>query len=172
MHPLNHLFYFILFVPHRKLIPSPLRSKINQLMLCSEMVVVCFENNMKHKYTLWAGCWVLACVGWPPQWSSGQSSWLQIQTSEFDFRRYQIFSEVGLERGPFSLVSPIEKLLGRKSRGFGLGNREYGRRDPSHWQRGTLYPQKLVLTSPTSGCLWNGIVRSRTQAMEYIVEHI
>jgi hypothetical protein len=25
--------------------------------------------------------------------------------------------------------------------------REYGRRDPWRWQRGTLYPQKLALTS-------------------------
>jgi hypothetical protein len=27
----------------------------------------------------------------PPLWSSGQSSWLQIQRSLFDFRSYQIF---------------------------------------------------------------------------------
>jgi hypothetical protein len=41
----------------------------------------------------------------PPLWSSSQSSWLQIQTSGFDFRHYQIFWEVvGLERGPLSLV--------------------------------------------------------------------
>jgi hypothetical protein len=51
-------------------------------------------------------------------WYSGQSSWLQIQRSGFDFRSYQIFWEVvGLERGPLSLVSTIEELLGRKSRG-------------------------------------------------------
>jgi hypothetical protein len=31
-------------------------------------------------------------------WSSGQSSWLQIERSGFDSRRYQIL--VGLERGP------------------------------------------------------------------------
>jgi hypothetical protein len=35
---------------------------------------------------------------------------------------------VGLERGPLSLVSTIEELLGRKSSGSGLENREYGRR--------------------------------------------
>jgi hypothetical protein len=65
-------------------------------------------------------------------WSSGQSSWLQIQRSGFDSRRYQIFLEVvGLERGPLSLVSTIEELLVRKSRGSGLEIREYGRRDPS-----------------------------------------
>jgi hypothetical protein len=49
-----------------------------------------------------------------------------------DSLRYQIFWEiVGLERGPLSLVSTIEELLGRKSRGSGLEIREYGRRDPS-----------------------------------------
>jgi hypothetical protein len=51
----------------------------------------------------------------PPLWSSGQSSWLQIQISGFDSRRYQIFREVvDLERGPLSLVSTIEELLDRK----------------------------------------------------------
>jgi hypothetical protein len=32
---------------------------------------------------------------------------------------------VGLERGPLSLVSTTEELLGRNSSGFGLENREY-----------------------------------------------
>jgi hypothetical protein len=67
----------------------------------------------------------------PPLWSSGQSSWLQIQRSEFDSRRYQIFWEVvGLQPGPLSLVSKIEELLERKSSGSGLENREYGCGDP------------------------------------------
>jgi hypothetical protein len=40
---------------------------------------------------------------------------LQIQGSGFDSRRYHIFWEVvGLERGPLSLVSTIEELLGRR----------------------------------------------------------
>jgi hypothetical protein len=69
---------------------------------------------------------------------------------------------VGLERGPLSLVSTIEELLGRKSSGPGPEIREYGRRDPSCCQRGTLYPQKLALTSPTSGGRSVGIVRSGT----------
>jgi hypothetical protein len=101
-------------------------------------------------------------------WSSGQSSWLQIQRSGFDCRCYQIFWEVvGLERGPLSLVSTIEELLGRKSSGSGLESREYGRRDLSHWQHGTLYPQTLELTSPTSSGRSVGIVRSWTQATEF-----
>jgi hypothetical protein len=45
---------------------------------------------------------------------------------EFDSLRYQIFGEaVGLEPGPLSLVSTTEELLGRKSRGSGIDNREY-----------------------------------------------
>jgi hypothetical protein len=104
----------------------------------------------------------------PPLWSSGQSSWLQIQRSGFDSRLYQIFWEVvGLERGPLSLVSTIEELLKRKSSGSGLENREYGSRDPSRRPRGTLYPQKLAITSPRSGGRSVGIVRSRTQTMEF-----
>jgi hypothetical protein len=35
--------------------------------------------------------------------------------------------------------------------GSGSENREYGRRDPSRWLRGTLYPQKLELTLPATG---------------------
>jgi hypothetical protein len=37
---------------------------------------------------------------------------------------------VGLERGPLSLVSTTEELLGRESSDSGLESREYGRRDP------------------------------------------
>jgi hypothetical protein len=104
----------------------------------------------------------------PPLWCTGQSSCLQIQRSWFDSRRYQIFWEVvGLEQGPLSLVSTTEELLGRKGSGSGLKSREYGRRDPSRWPRGTLYPQELALTSPTSGGRSIGIVRSRTQATKF-----
>jgi hypothetical protein len=70
-------------------------------------------------------------------------------------------------RGPFGLVSTIEELLGRKSSGSGLESRGYGGRDPSRWSRGSLYPQMLALTLPTSGGLSVGIVLSRTQATEF-----
>jgi hypothetical protein len=82
---------------------------------------------------------VLTAIG-PPLWSSGQSFWLQIRRPGFDSRHYQK-KVVGLERGPLSLVS--EDLLDRKSSGSCLENREHGRRDPSRWPRGTLYPQKV-----------------------------
>jgi hypothetical protein len=38
---------------------------------------------------------------------------------------------VGLERGPLSLVSTTEELIGRKSSGTGLEILEYDRGDPS-----------------------------------------
>jgi hypothetical protein len=66
-----------------------------------------------------------------------------------------------------SLVSKTEELLGRNSSGSGLESRDNGRKDPSLCPRGTVYPQKLALTSPTSGGRSVGIVRSRTQATEF-----
>jgi hypothetical protein len=50
---------------------------------------------------------------------------------------------VGLEQGPFSLVSTIEELLDRKRRGSGLEIREYGRRDRSRSPRDTLFLKKV-----------------------------
>jgi hypothetical protein len=88
----------------------------------------------------------------------------------FDFRHYQIFWEVvGLERGPLSLMSTIEELLGRNSSSFGLENWEYDCGDSLRWTHDTLYPQKLVLTSPKCGCHSAGIVRLRTKATEIFV---
>jgi hypothetical protein len=39
--------------------------------------------------------------------------------------------------------------------------------DLSPWPRGTLYPQNLAITSPTSGGRSVSIVRSRAQTMEF-----
>jgi hypothetical protein len=73
---------------------------------------------------LWGTNWIYICYvedSRPLLWSIGHSSWLQIQRSGFDSRHYQIFWDVvGLERGPLSLVSTIEELLKRKSKGSGL----------------------------------------------------
>jgi hypothetical protein len=66
-------------------------------------------------------------------------------------------------------VSITEELLGRKSSGYGLEIREYGRRDPLRRPRGSLYPQKLALTPPKSGGHSIGVVRSRTQATEFLL---
>jgi hypothetical protein len=61
----------------------------------------------------------------------------------------------------------VQNLLSRVLYRICLEDLEYGRRDPSRLTRGTLYPQKLALTSPTSGGSSVGIVRSRTQTMEF-----
>jgi hypothetical protein len=50
----------------------------------------------------------------PPLWSSGQSSWLQIQESRVRFLGTTKKKVVCLERGPFSLVSTTVELLERK----------------------------------------------------------
>jgi hypothetical protein len=70
---------------------------------------------------------------------------------------------VGLERGPLSLVGTTEELLGRKSSGSGLENRECGR-----WGSVALTTQKLALTSPTSGGRPVGIVCWQTQATDFV----
>jgi hypothetical protein len=120
-----------------------------------------FLSSMKHPTLPCIGqCSVTICFPYffvsLPLWSSGQSSWLQIQGSGFDSQCYQIFWEVvGQEWGPLSLVNTIEELLQRNSSDSGLEAREYGHRDPLH---DTLYPQKLALTSPTSGGRSVGIV--------------
>jgi hypothetical protein len=76
---------------------------------------------------------------------------------------------MSLERGPLSLVSTNEELLGRKSSGSGLENREYGRRDQLYWPRNTFYLQELALTSLTSGGHSVGIVSSGNKATEFVV---
>jgi hypothetical protein len=77
-------------------------------------------------------------------WSSGQSSWLQIQRSRVRFPALpDVLRSNGSGTGSLSLVSAIEELLEWKSSGFGLENREYGRGDPLRWPRNTLYPQKV-----------------------------
>jgi hypothetical protein len=70
---------------------------------------------------------------------------------------------VGLERGPLSLVRIIEELLEWESSGSGQENRINDRGDLLRWPRDTFYPQKLALTSLTSGGLSVGIVRLRTK---------
>jgi hypothetical protein len=80
-----------------------------------------------------------------------------------------LWEVMGLERGPFSLVSTTEELAGRNSSGSGLENREYGREDPLRWQCDNLYQHKLAQTSLTSGGRSVGIVRLRTKATEFVL---
>jgi hypothetical protein len=118
------------------------------ILLSEAFAIFSFQQNLKTKRH--------SNVIGSSLWSSGHSSWLQISRTGFDSRRYHIFWEVvGLERGPLSLVGKTEELLERKSSGSGLEDREYGRRDPPSWLRGTLYPQKLALTSPKFEFDWS-----------------
>jgi hypothetical protein len=65
--------------------------------------------------------YILHQSAWPPLWSTGQSSGYRSRGPGIDSQCYQIFWEVvGLERGPFSLVSTIEEPLGRNDSGSGL----------------------------------------------------
>jgi hypothetical protein len=76
---------------------------------------------------------------------------------------------VGLERGPLSLVSTTEELLGRKGRGSGLENRDYGLGIRHVDHVAPCIRNKFELSSPTSGGRSVGIVLSRTQAMEFVL---
>jgi hypothetical protein len=119
---------------------------------------ILYENTVQTYFLIWILCLT---------WSSGQSSWLQIQRSGVDSRLYQIFwVVVGLEWGSLSLVSTTEELLERKSSGSGLESQDYGHRDPSCWPCRSLYSQTLALTLPTSGGRSVGIVCLWTQATE------
>jgi hypothetical protein len=74
---------------------------------------------------------------------------------------------VGLERGPLSLVSTTEELLDRNIAApvYKTVNTAVGIRHADHVA--PYIRRKLVITSPTSGGRSVGIVRSRTQTMEF-----
>jgi hypothetical protein len=92
-------------------------------------------------------------------WSSGQSSWLQIQRSWLRFPMLTDFlRSSGLERGPLCLVSTTEELLGRNSSGSGLESLEYCNEDQL---------PRLALTLLTRGCRSVDVVRSRTKATKF-----
>jgi hypothetical protein len=99
-----------------------------------------------------------------PHWCSGQSSWLQIQRSRVRFPALPDFLVVGLERGPLSLVSTIEELLGRSS-SSGIQIWHYAfRGSAALTTRRPSIRKMLALTSPTNSGRLVGIVRTRTQA--------
>jgi hypothetical protein len=51
----------------------------------------------------------------------------------------------------------------------GVEIREYGHRGPSHWLRDTVYPQKLALTSPTSGGRSVGVIFLHSKDMQSVL---
>jgi hypothetical protein len=82
------------------------------------------------------------------------------------------FSSCSFSRGPLSLVSTIEELLERKNSDSGLEKkkREYGVEICRADHATALYPQKLILTSPTSSGCSVSIVRSRTKLRSYYLQ--
>jgi hypothetical protein len=66
-------------------------------------------------------------------------------------------------------MGTTEELPEKKITDHDLQSREYGHRVPSRCTRGKLYPQRLALTSPTSGGRSVGIVTSRTEATEFVL---
>jgi hypothetical protein len=74
---------------------------------------------------------------------------------------------MGLGRGPLSLVSTAEELLGRKSSSSCLEteNTAVGIRHADY--AAPLNPKNLALTSPKIGGRSVGIVLSRTQTTEF-----
>jgi hypothetical protein len=92
---------------------------------CSESYSPLIETRLVNTYLIFYLYFPIAdTFFWPPLWSSGQSSWLQIQRPGFAPHHYPTFlrkkgggerkTVVGLERGPLSLVSTTEELLDRK----------------------------------------------------------
>jgi hypothetical protein len=77
------------------------------------------ENNYSIKIIL--KIWIFR--GWPPLWSFGQRSWLQIQSSRVRFPALPHFLSNGVWNGIHSALERINKeLLERKSSSSGLEN--------------------------------------------------
>jgi hypothetical protein len=74
----------------------------------------------------------------------------------------------GMERGPLSLVSTTEQLFERKVAApvYKTENTAVGIRHADHVA--PSIPKKVAIALPTSGGRSVGIVRSRTQTMEFI----
>jgi hypothetical protein len=142
------MIYHMVWIKHILMLPdwiplafSTLRTTIHFSGICGQSWACSDLRGTKKELKKFAW-WTLYLYTSPmttPLWSSGQSSWLQIQLFGFglDSWRFQIFWEVVcLEWGPLSLASIIEELLGWKISGCSLESREYCRREPSLWPCG------------------------------------
>jgi hypothetical protein len=70
------------YIPPKRSLTSVLNYTACQLRkwhLCSQR-----RENLRSNNII-AGSWALGCIYGPPLWSGGQSSWLQIQKSGFEF---------------------------------------------------------------------------------------
>jgi hypothetical protein len=86
----------------------------------------------------------------PPLWSSGQEFLATDPKVRVRFPALPDFvKSSGSGTGPISLMSTTEELLERENSGSGLEIRDYGRGGSAALT--TRHPQKLALSSPTSG---------------------
>jgi hypothetical protein len=103
-----------------------------------------------------------------PLWSSGQSSWLQIQRLWVQFLAIPDFL-ISSGSGTGS-TQPCGYSWGATwKRKYQIRSRKHDSRDPLCWPHNTLYLQKLALTSLTSGGCLVGIVRSWTKATKFVM---
>jgi hypothetical protein len=102
-------------------------------------------------------------------WSSGQSSWLQIQRSRVRFPALPDYlRSSGSGTGS---TQPREDNWGVFERKV-YKTEINGRGDSLRWPHDTLYPAMLALTSPTSGGRSVSIVRWRSKAPEFLFFYI
>jgi hypothetical protein len=118
---------------------------------CGSVVVqaLCYGRPWAQDQMMWMIFFNLSDLSWPPLWSSGQSSWPQIQRSGSIPGATRFLRSNGSGTGS---TQPREyNVLERKRGGSSLDSRELGRGDVALTTR---HPQsaKLALTSPTSGC--------------------
>jgi hypothetical protein len=107
---------------------------------------------------------------WPPLWSSGQSSWLQIQRPQVRFPTLRDFlRSSGSGTGPLSLVRVTKEILGWKSSGSGSKNPRLTAVGVRCVDHASPSPQKLALSSPTSGGRSVVIVRLRTKGTDFLM---
>jgi hypothetical protein len=107
----------------------------------------------------------------PPLWSSGQSSWLQIQRSRVRFPALPDFlrsskSGTGSTRPCDCNCNCKWGAISRKWRLRSKKNEINVRGDLLLWPHDTLYRLKLALTSPTNGSHAVDIVRLRAKTTE------
>jgi hypothetical protein len=109
------------------------------------------------------------CFLGPPLWSSGQSSWLQIQRSGFDSQRYQIFWEiVGLERVNSASWVQLRGYLKENVVASVFKTEITSVGHPPHWLRDTPLSAKVGTNVADKRRSLGRYVCSQTQATEFV----
>jgi hypothetical protein len=119
-------------------------SAVTSAKLWAHSFLLCLYRQQRSP--LFFGNFIQTIIFWvtlPPLWSSGQSSWIQIQRSGVRFPGLPDFLRSS------GSTQPHENNWGAISRS--RKTEINGRGDPMRWPPDTLYPQKLALTSTTSG---------------------